>query len=61
VLSLEVDTDRGGRAFEVGTREQIRWLPTGRLLLRDLDGNRYELPGLRDLDPQSRLLAETYF
>jgi hypothetical protein len=61
VLSLEVDTDRGRRAFEVGSREQIRCLPTGRLLLRDLDGNRYELPCLRDLDPQSRLLAETYF
>src|ERR1051326_2208881 len=58
VLRLEVETDRGPRAFEIRTRENIRFLPDGRALLRDLDGNRYEIPSLGDLDARSRMLAE---
>lgn len=60
VLRLAVETDRGPRAFEVRTREHIRFLPDGRILLRDLDGNRYEIRRLADLDPRSRMLAEVY-
>jgi len=60
VLRLEVDTDRGPRAFEVRSREHIRFLPDGRILLRDLDGNRYEIPRVDDLDAHSRGLAEVF-
>jgi hypothetical protein len=61
VLRVEVDTDKGARVFEVRTREHIRFLPNGRVLLRDLDGNRYEIPCLGDLDGFSQTLAETHF
>ena len=60
VLRLDVDTDRGPRAFEIRSREHIRFLPEGRVLLRDLDGNRYEIPHLGELDAHSQLLAEVY-
>lgn len=60
VLRLDVDTDRGPRAFEIRSREHIRFLPEGRILLRDLDGNRYEIPCLSNLDAHSQTLAETY-
>jgi hypothetical protein len=60
VLRLQVDTDRGPRAFEIRTREHIRFLPDGRILLRDLDGNRYEIPCVHDLDLRSQVLAQGY-
>src|SRR5437660_1316545 len=60
VLRVVVDTDRGARTFEVRTREHIRFLPNGRILLRDLDGNRYEIPAIGDLDLGSQTLAETH-
>ena len=60
VLRLEVDTDRGPRTFEIRSREHIRFLPDGRILLRDLDGNRYEIPGVDRLDVRSRTLAELF-
>jgi hypothetical protein len=58
VLRVAVDTDKGPRTFEVRNRENIRFLPNGRVLLRDLDGNRYEIPRLTDLDAHSQALAE---
>jgi hypothetical protein len=60
VLRLEVDTDRGPRTFEIRSREHIRFLPAGRILLRDLDGNRYEIPAIDALDPRSQILAQGY-
>lgn len=60
VLRLAVQTDRGPRAFEIRSRENIRFLPDGRVLLRDLDGNRYEIPCLFRLDARSQSLAQSY-
>jgi hypothetical protein len=60
VLRLVVETDKGPRTFEVRTREHIRFLPHGRILLRDLDGNRYDIPCIGEMDAHSRVLAETY-
>lgn len=60
VLRLAVETDRGPRNFEIRSREHIRFLPAGRILLRDLDGNRYEIPSIHDLDPRSQTLAQGY-
>ena len=60
VLRLEVVTDRGPRTFEIRSREHIRFLPDGRILLRDLDGNRYEIPRVDHLDAHSRTLAEVF-
>jgi hypothetical protein len=60
VLRLEVVTDKGPRSFEIRSREHIRFLPDGRILLRDLDGNRYEIPSVDHLDARGRMLAEVF-
>ena len=60
VPKWEVETDRGPRSFEIGsTRRDIRILDGGRILIRDADGNRYEIPDYRKLDPISQGMIET--
>ena len=55
----EVETDRGPRAFEIySSRRDIRHLGGGRVLVQDADGNRYEIPDYRLLEPASRALVE---
>lgn len=56
----EVETDRGPRVFEVRSREDLRWLHPGHLIVRDVDGNRYEIKRFDDLDTQSRLKIESF-
>lgn len=55
----EVETDRGPRAFEIysGHRD-VRDMGGGRVLVQDADGNRYEIPDYRRLEPASRALVE---
>jgi len=55
----EVTTDRGYASFEVVSREQIRRLPRGRLLLNDADGNRFEIEDTEALDVRSRALIHS--
>ena len=52
VPKWDVETDRGPRVFE------IRSLGAGRILIRDADGNCYEIPDYRKLDPLGRALVE---
>ena len=55
----QVDTDRGPRTFEIrSSRRDIRVLSQGRVLIRDADGNQYEIPNYRCLDVDSRALVE---
>jgi len=55
----EVETDRGRRVFEISSsRSDIRALGGGRVLIRDADGNRYEIADYRRLDPFSSGLVE---
>jgi hypothetical protein len=57
----DVDTDRGRRVFELrSSRRDIRLLPNGRVLMRDADGNRYEIPDVDALDETSRAVIEDY-
>ena len=59
IPTWEVETDRGGRIFEIGSmRSDFRPLEAGRILIHDVDGNRYEIPDYRKLDPFSRALVE---
>ncbi|MEW6754703.1 MAG: DUF1854 domain-containing protein [Candidatus Latescibacterota bacterium] len=56
----EVETDRGPRAFEIRSgRRDVRVVDHGRVLIRDADGNAYEIPDYRKLDPASRAQVET--
>lgn len=60
VPEWDVVTDRGPRVFEIrSSKRDIRPLGGGRVLVLDADGNRYEIPDYRKLDPVSRALVET--
>ena len=60
IPTWDVETDRGPRVFEMGSmRRDIRPLAGGRVLIRDADGNRYEIPDYRKLDPISRSFIES--
>jgi hypothetical protein len=53
-LIWEVETDRGPRTFTVrNMKDSIVELGGGRLLLVDVDGNRYEVPDMSRLDARS--------
>ena len=50
-----VDTDRGPREFVLkGVTEHVRWLSDSRLLITDVDGNRFEITDLGKLDSASQ-------
>jgi len=58
----DVDTDRGNREFVVqNVAENARWFGPRRLLIVDVDGNRFELPQLDSLDKKSLRLVERVF
>lgn len=57
---FDVETDRGRREFVVqNLLEGARWLSEQRLLIFDVDGNRFEIPSLDDLDKRSHRLLHT--
>ncbi|HCL28015.1 MAG TPA: DUF1854 domain-containing protein [Candidatus Latescibacteria bacterium] len=56
----DVETDRGPRVFQYGSRRDIRVLPRGRVLIRDADGNGYEIPDVSRLDAASQAIVEVY-
>ena len=50
----DVETDRGQREFVVqNVSENAQWLGDHRLLIIDVDGNRFEIPRLDELDKKS--------
>lgn len=55
----DVQTNRGRREFVVqNVAENAQWLGEHRLLLIDVDGNRFEIPNLGDLDRKSLGMVE---
>ena len=55
----DVRTNRGKREFVVqNVAENAQWLGDRRLLLLDVDGNRFEIPDLEALDKQSLAFVE---
>ena len=55
----KVETDRGVIVFDLSSRSAISQFDGGRLLIKDIDGNRYEIPNYLQLDPKSIALIET--
>lgn len=49
-----VETDRGPRTFDVQSRHDIRPVGPRRYIIRDIDGNRFEIPDVAALDPESQ-------
>lgn len=59
IPTWDVETNHGPRVFELpSTRRDLRVLEGGRILMRDADGNLYEIPDFRKLPPESRTLVE---
>ena len=55
----DVETDRGEREFVVqNAEEHVRRLSSHRLLILDVDGNRFEIPRLEKLDRKSLGMIE---
>jgi len=52
----KVETDKGPRTFEVVGKRNIRYITADHVVIRDLDGNRYEIKSVSKLDPASRKL-----
>jgi hypothetical protein len=50
----QVVTDRGPRTFEVTERSGIRPFDNFRMVIKDVDGNRYQIADLRLLDRRSQ-------
>lgn len=60
VPTWTVATDRGSRTFELRSSRQDLRVLGWRVLIRDADGNRYEIPDLRHLDQASRTLVDQH-
>jgi hypothetical protein len=61
VATWEVETDRGWSRFETVPRGESTWfVGRDRVLIRDVDGNRYLIEELGKLDLRSRRWAELY-
>ncbi|HHV55929.1 MAG TPA: DUF1854 domain-containing protein [Firmicutes bacterium] len=59
ITTWRVETDRGPRAFEVRDRRDMRFIGRNHLVIKDVDGNRYEIEDYRALDARSTALIET--
>jgi len=59
VMKFDVETDKGRRIFETRYKEDIRKLSGGRIVIKDADGNRYEVKDHRKLDQRSMNLIDT--
>jgi len=58
--TFEVETDRGPRTIQVQFLQSMRFLPGGRIVLEDVDANRYEITSINHLDARSQALLEPF-
>ncbi|MDE0316863.1 MAG: DUF1854 domain-containing protein [Candidatus Poribacteria bacterium] len=59
VTTWNVETSQGDVEFGIRTRYDIVTLESGRVLIKDADGNRYEIENYNKLDPKSIALLQT--
>ena len=59
VTQWEAETENGSVSFDLRSRHDITSLDSGRVLIKDIDGNRYEIVNYYQLDPKSVALLET--
>ena len=61
VVALNVETDRGPARIELRSNlHGLKLLYGGRVLMRDSNDNRYEIPDLQKIDKRSRMLIDSY-
>jgi hypothetical protein len=61
VVNMTAQTDRGVVTFQIRSRDDVRQLSPARALLRDVDGNTYEVHDLHALDAASQKHLLQYF
>ena len=59
VTQWDVETTQGDVQFGMRTRYDIVTLGNGRILIKDADGNRYEIENYDKLDQKSYALLQT--
>lgn len=59
VTQWDVDTTQGNVQFGMRTRYDLVTLGNGRVLIKDADGNRYEIDNYNNLDQKSYALLQT--
>ena len=61
MLTLKVETDRGNATIEIrNILHGLKLLYASRVLVRDSNDNRYEIPDLNKLDRKSRALLDSF-
>jgi len=60
VHTWRVETDKGGVSFDVKSRDDIHLITDTRVLVKDADGNFYEIADVAALDARSRLLLDAF-
>jgi hypothetical protein len=61
VVEWDVETDKGPRTFQVrGVRKNVRRIGDRRLVVKDVDGNRYEIRDWTQLSDHPQELLEPY-
>ena len=61
VVSWEVETDKGERSFQVrNIRQNVRKVGRRRIIIRDVDGNRYEVRDWAELPGPAERLLQPY-
>ena len=61
LFTFRVETDKGSRMFEVRhPRQNIRSLGNGRYIIKDVDGNRYDIPKLRNLGLKAQIIMREF-
>ena len=60
VTQWQVDTNFGPNQINLGSRMDVAPMGGGRVLIKDVDGNRYEIVNHNKLDPKSHALLELY-
>jgi len=61
VVEWEVETNKGARAFQVrDVRKSIRRVAVRKLVIKDVDGNRYQIPDWMTLPAHAQKLLEPY-
>jgi hypothetical protein len=59
ITTWEVETDKGPRSFIVhNLRDAVQDLTPTRVLITDMDGNRFEFPDIRQLDDKSYAILQ---
>ncbi len=61
IITWKVYTDKGFRVFEVrNPRQNVRKVGQSRYIIKDVDGNRYEIPRLGMLGPKSQNMIREF-